>query len=107
LELVKDRKQLTEAETKYYLVQLLAAVQYLHSRHVIHRDLKLGNLFLNKNLQIKIGDFGLATVVEFEGERKKYSLIFFSFYLMVLMRAFLKKKKNHLRDTKLHCTRNS
>jgi len=106
LELVKDRKQLTEAETKYYLVQLLAAVQYLHSRHVIHRDLKLGNLFLNKNLQIKIGDFGLATVVEFEGERKKYSLIFF-FLFDGSNEGIPQKKKNHLRDTKLHCTRNS
>ena len=38
---------------------------------VIHRDLKLGNLFLNDNLEIKIGDFGLATKVETEGERKK------------------------------------
>jgi serine/threonine protein kinase len=28
---------------------------------VLHRDLKLGNLFLDEKLQIKIGDFGLAT----------------------------------------------
>ena len=38
---------------------------------VIHRDLKLGNLFLNDDLEIKLGDFGLATKVEVEGERKK------------------------------------
>ena len=40
---------------------------------MIHRDLKLGNLFLNDNLDVKLGDFGLATRVEIEGERKRYA----------------------------------
>lgn len=38
---------------------------------MIHRDLKLGNLFLNDKMEIKLGDFGLATRLEFEGEKKK------------------------------------
>jgi serine/threonine protein kinase len=33
---------------------------YVHSKKVIHRDLKLGNLFLTERMQLKIGDFGLA-----------------------------------------------
>jgi polo-like kinase 1 len=43
----------------------------LHSHRVIHRDLKLGNLFLNDKMEVKIGDFGLATKLEFDGERKR------------------------------------
>lgn len=43
----------------------------VHVVQVIHRDLKLGNLFLNDNLEVKVGDFGLATRVEVEGERKR------------------------------------
>ena len=43
----------------------------MHSHRVIHRDLKLGNLFLNEKMEIKIGDFGLATKLEFEGEKKR------------------------------------
>ena len=39
---------------------------------MIHRDLKLGNLFLNDDMEIKIGDFGLATRVELDGERKRF-----------------------------------
>lgn len=38
---------------------------------MLHRDLKLGNLFLSAGMQIKLGDFGLATKLEFEGERKR------------------------------------
>lgn len=52
-------------------MQTIAACKYLHQRRVIHRDLKLGNLFLSDKLEIKIGDFGLATKLEFEGEIKR------------------------------------
>ena len=34
-------------------------------------SLKLGNLFLNENMEIKLGDFGLAIRLEYDGERKK------------------------------------
>ena len=42
----------------------------MHKNKIIHRDLKLGNLFISENMDIKIGDFGLATTIQFEGERK-------------------------------------
>nr|XP_056722131.1 serine/threonine-protein kinase PLK1-like [Euleptes europaea] len=71
LELHKRRKALTEPEARYYLQQIIMGCQYLHSNQIIHRDLKLGNLFLNDDMEVKIGDFGLATKVEYEGERKK------------------------------------
>jgi polo-like kinase 1 len=54
-----------------YLAQIVNALKYLHQHKVIHRDLKLGNLFLNENMEIKLGDFGLATKLEYEGEKKK------------------------------------
>ncbi|NWT12350.1 PLK1 kinase, partial [Vireo altiloquus] len=71
LELHKRRKALSEPEARYYLRQTILGCQYLHSHRVIHRDLKLGNLFLNDDMEVKIGDFGLATKVEYDGERKK------------------------------------
>lgn len=43
----------------------------MHSHRVIHRDLKLGNIFLSEKMETKIGDFGLATKLEFEGEKKR------------------------------------
>jgi len=70
-ELLKRRKRLTEIEVQCYIVQLIKALKYLHSHRVIHRDLKLGNLFLTEKMELKVGDFGLATKLDFEGERKR------------------------------------
>ncbi|XP_052848668.1 serine/threonine-protein kinase polo [Drosophila gunungcola] len=71
MELHKRRKSITEFECRYYIYQIIQGVKYLHDSRIIHRDLKLGNLFLNDLLHVKIGDFGLATRIEYEGERKK------------------------------------
>ncbi|KAI9139727.1 kinase-like domain-containing protein [Paraphysoderma sedebokerense] len=71
MEMVKKRRRLTEPEVRYFMLQLLDAVKYMHQENVIHRDLKLGNLFLTGDMQLKVGDFGLATLVKHDGERKK------------------------------------
>ncbi len=57
LELHKRRKAVTEPEARYYMTQLLKGVQYLHNNKVIHRDLKLGNIFLNDDMEVKIGKY--------------------------------------------------
>jgi len=63
---LKARHVVTEIETRYYMQQLVNGVQYIHSQNIIHRDLKLGNLFLTGTMAVKIGDFGLATRVGWE-----------------------------------------
>lgn len=67
-DIMKKRKIITELEVKYFLDQILKAVNFMHKNKIIHRDLKLGNLFLNEDMEIKIGDFGLATIIEFQGQ---------------------------------------
>lgn len=70
-ELIKRRKRLHELEVQCYTLQIVSALKYLHSHRIIHRDLKLGNLFLNDKMEIKLGDFGLATKLDFDGEKKR------------------------------------
>ena len=70
-ELIKRRKKLTELEAQYYVFYIVKTLKYLHNLKIIHRDLKLANIFLTENMQIKLGDFGLATQLEFDGERKR------------------------------------
>ncbi|XP_019644926.1 PREDICTED: serine/threonine-protein kinase PLK1-like [Branchiostoma belcheri] len=62
--IIRHRKTLTEPEVRYYLRQVTEGVRYLHRLGIVHRDLKLGNFFLTENMDVKIGDFGLATNVE-------------------------------------------
>ena len=48
------------SEIKTLMLQLLSAVELLHSRWIIHRDLKTSNLLVNNRGQLKLADFGLA-----------------------------------------------
>lgn len=59
-QVIKRRKRLHEIEVRYYSIQIIRGLMYLHSKNVIHRDIKLGNLFIDEKMKIKIGDFGLA-----------------------------------------------
>lgn len=71
MDLLKRRKRFTEPEARYFLTQIISAVQYMHNSRVMHRDLKLGNVFLDKRMNVQVGDFGLAALIEKEGDRRK------------------------------------
>ena len=67
-DMLKKRKYLTLPEIRRFVIQICGAVKYLHHRHIVHRDLKTGNLFLDENMNVKVGDFGLAALLVTEKE---------------------------------------
>ncbi|MCI4380661.1 hypothetical protein PGIGA_G00242560 [Pangasianodon gigas] len=69
--ILKARKVLTEPEVRYYLKQTVSALKYLHDQEILHRDLKLGNLFVSDSMELKVGDFGLAAKLEPVTNRRK------------------------------------
>ena len=48
------------SEIKTLLLQLVSAMEYLHSNWILHRDLKTSNLLMNNRGQMKVADFGMA-----------------------------------------------
>jgi len=71
MDMLRKRRRFTEPEGRYFMVQVIGACNFMHNNQIIHRDLKLGNLFLDSNMNIKVGDFGLAALIENPGDRKK------------------------------------
>ncbi|XP_038551666.1 serine/threonine-protein kinase Nek4 isoform X2 [Micropterus salmoides] len=55
---------LPEKQVVEWFVQIAMALQYLHERNILHRDLKTQNIFLTKTNIIKVGDLGIARVLE-------------------------------------------
>ncbi|KAI9812452.1 MAG: Cell cycle serine/threonine-protein kinase cdc5/MSD2 [Pycnora praestabilis] len=68
MDMVRKRKFLTMPEIRRFGIQLCGAIKYMHHKNVIHRDLKMGNLFLDSNMDIKVGDFGLAAILITDNE---------------------------------------
>jgi serum/glucocorticoid-regulated kinase 2 len=58
--LLQKRKYFTEDQARFYISQVVLALEYLHSKDFIYRDLKPENVLLDKQGYIRITDFGLS-----------------------------------------------
>ncbi|KAI2465282.1 Pkinase-domain-containing protein [Annulohypoxylon bovei var. microspora] len=61
----------TEDIAQVYFYQLISGVSFIHSKGVAHRDLKPENILMSANGNLKLADFGMATMFEYKGQRKQ------------------------------------
>ncbi|KAI1384164.1 Pkinase-domain-containing protein [Hypoxylon trugodes] len=63
----------TEDIAQLYFYQLISGVSFMHSKGVAHRDLKPENILMSDSGNLKLADFGMATMFEYKGQRKQSS----------------------------------
>lgn len=68
-------KSLEPDQKEKLMVQLLKALDFAHAHQIIHRDIKPENIFIDKNLNLKLGDFGLALSAEDNFVTNPYSIV--------------------------------
>ncbi|CAD8211481.1 unnamed protein product [Paramecium octaurelia] len=70
-EYLQQKGQLSERETKLFFIQIVNSLNYLHENNILHRDLKLSNIYLTMEQQIKICGFNYAIKLEQKQERRR------------------------------------
>ena len=61
---VKKRRKLCEKTAKILFRQIIQGIRYIHSKGIVHRDIKLENILLDLNNIIKICDFGVGKLIK-------------------------------------------
>ena len=61
-DILAERGRLSAEAVTRYALQMLSGLAFAHERHIVHRDVKPANFLIGKNGQLKLADFGLATV---------------------------------------------
>ena len=64
ISLIKEVKDSIPIETsRFFIAEIILALEHLHSQNIVHRDLKPENILLDKDYHVKICDFGEAKII--------------------------------------------
>jgi len=64
LNYVRKRKKLDEPISKVLFKQIILGIGYIHTKNILHRDIKLDNILLDGKGNVKIADFGVSKLVK-------------------------------------------
>jgi serine/threonine protein kinase len=66
---LRKEKRFSEPKMKFYVCQIILAIEHLHKNNIIYRDLKPENILFDKEGNIKVTDFGLSKIINNENNR--------------------------------------
>ncbi|XP_041430604.1 protein kinase C theta type-like [Xenopus laevis] len=69
--MIRNRGKLEMKSVIFYSAELIIGLQFLHSRGIVHRDLKLSNILISKDGHVKIADFGVIAEGVYYGKKIK------------------------------------
>ena len=64
LSYIKKRGKLTEPVAKFIFKQIILALKFIHENNIVHRDIKLDNILIDLDNNIKVCDFGVSKIIE-------------------------------------------
>eukprot|EP01016_Furgasonia_blochmanni_P037671 TRINITY_DN4461_c0_g1_i5.p1 TRINITY_DN4461_c0_g1~~TRINITY_DN4461_c0_g1_i5.p1 ORF type:complete len:639 (-),score=39.67 TRINITY_DN4461_c0_g1_i5:980-2896(-) len=71
---IRDRYMGSESKIVDWFTQICLAMKHVHEKKIIHRDIKSQNIFLTKEGNIKLGDFGIAIILSHTFDKAKTSI---------------------------------
>ena len=65
-EMIQMNSRIPNDTARFFAAQVVMAIQYLHGEHVVYRDLNPENVLIDRGMYVKLGNFGLAKVLNFD-----------------------------------------
>ena len=70
-DLLKPKKPFTEDDTRFYMAEIVLALEHLHAKGIVYRDLKPENIMIDFKGHVKLSDFGLAKLEQKSSQQMK------------------------------------